>query len=60
MNPKHQRYVASHALTAAPDQRPVPISKLLSETLHEMDGFSSSQENLQKEFDQCYATSKFD
>lgn len=59
-NPSHQRYVASHALTASKEEITVPISKLLSETLQHIDGFSQSQENLKKEFDQSFVTSKFD
>ena len=60
VNPSHQRYVASHALTASKEEITVPISKLLSETLQNIDGFSQSQENLQKEFDQSFIASKHD
>jgi hypothetical protein len=44
VNPAHQRYIASHALTASnecsKEELAVPISKLLSQTLQHIDGFS--------------------
>ena len=60
VNPSHQRYIASHALTASKEEITVPISKLLTETLQNIDGFSQSQENLKKEFDKSFTISKHD
>ena len=60
VNPSNQRYIASHALTASKEEITVPISKLLTETLQNIDGFSQSQENLKNEFDKSFITRKHD
>lgn len=40
VNPSQKRYIASHAMSGSKEEITVPISKLLTETLQNIDGFS--------------------